>query len=238
MTITEYILIILGVLVSGSMVLFIRIPTKTLKLLLAFSGAFLFSVCVMHLIPEIYSEADTMTGVLILSGFILQVIIEFFSEGIEHGHIHHHGHKEKAFPITMMIALSIHSFLEGMPLAGQFSGSEHTHHSLFLGILMHNIPISIALCTMLIQSGLGKYKAIFWLMIFALMTPLGAISGDLLGAYMNENLEGLFKYPMALVVGIFLHISTTILFESSENHRFNIIKILIILAGAGVGILL
>jgi hypothetical protein len=35
-------------------------------------------------------------------------------------------------------------------------------------------------------------------------------------------------------VGIFLHISTTILFESSENHRFNLIKFLVIILGAGL----
>jgi hypothetical protein len=43
-----------------------------------------------------------------------------------------------------------------------------------------------------------------------------------------------FDRIMAVVVGIFLHISTTILFESSENHRFNLIKFLIILLGAAI----
>jgi hypothetical protein len=41
---------------------------------------------------------------------------------------------------------------------------------------------------------------------------------------------------MAVVVGIFLHISTTILFESSENHRFNLIKFVVILMGAGFAV--
>jgi hypothetical protein len=43
---------------------------------------------------------------------------------------------------------------------------------------------------------------------------------------------------MAVVVGIFLHISTTILFESSNNHRFNIIKIATVLGGAATAVLL
>ena len=49
------------------------------------------------------------------------------------------------------------------------------------------------------------------------MTPLGLYSGHLfsqMAIYSNEI--------MAIVIGIFLHISTTILFESSEDHKFEI----------------
>jgi len=42
---------------------------------------------------------------------------------------------------------------------------------------------------------------------------------------------------MGVVIGIFLHISTTILFESTENHRFNSIKFIVILLGAGLAFL-
>ena len=36
---------------------------------------------------------------------------------------------------------------------------------------------------------------------------------------------------LAIVVGIFLHISTTIIFETSENHKFNLLKLVSILVG-------
>ncbi|MCC7302367.1 MAG: ZIP family metal transporter [Bacteroidia bacterium] len=233
----EYIILVAGVLLSGAFVLFVKVQPRILKLLLAFSGAFLFSVSIMHLLPEVYSEGEHQVGIFILAGFILQIIIEFFSEGIEHGHIHVHSKQEQRFPFTMMIALSVHSFLEGLPLAETFGGDDHTHHSLFTGIILHNIPISIALCTLLLQSGTRRTTAILWLLMFALMTPAGALAGEWLSACV-QDMHSAVRYPMALVVGIFLHISTTILFESSENHRFNIIKLLIILAGAGIGILL
>ena len=41
---------------------------------------------------------------------------------------------------------------------------------------------------------------------------------------------------VAVVIGIFLHIATTILFETGEDHRFNIQKFLAILAGAGIAV--
>jgi hypothetical protein len=41
----------------------------------------------------------------------------------------------------------------------------------------------------------------------------------------------MFEYLMAFVVGTFLHIATTILFENSEEHRFSRNKVLAIIGG-------
>jgi zinc transporter ZupT len=228
-----YLFLFLSVIASGLSVLFINISSKHLKLLLSFSGAFLFAISVLHLIPEIYSSGAPNIGVFILIGFFAQILLEFFSEGIEHGHIHihKHDHAHTAFPYAMMIGLSVHSFLEGMPLA---NGSTQAHESLLTGIILHNIPIAIALMTMLLQSHISKQQAIMWLVIFALITPLGSFTSYAIGQNMIGGLAMYFDRIMAVVVGIFLHISTTILFESSENHRFNLIKFVVILLGASL----
>ncbi len=231
-----YILLFLSVIVSGISVLFINISGKNLKLILSFSGAFLFAISVMHLIPEIYSSGTSNIGVFILIGFFAQILLEFFSEGIEHGHIHihKHSHGHSVFPYAMMMGLSIHSFLEGMPLANSDTGS---HQSLLIGIVLHNIPIAIALMTMLLQSNISKKQAIFWLVVFALVTPLGSFTSYAIGENIIFNFSVYFDRIMAVVVGIFLHISTTILFESSENHRFNLIKFMVILLGASLALI-
>ena len=41
---------------------------------------------------------------------------------------------------------------------------------------------------------------------------------------------------MALVIGIFMHISTMILFESEDRHRFPVGKALAVLIGLALGI--
>ena len=58
------------------------------------------------------------------------------------------------------------------------------------------------------------------------MTPLGTF----LISY-NDELNRFASEITAVAVGIFLHISTTILFESSEGHKFNLVKLLIISFG-------
>jgi zinc transporter ZupT len=224
------------VIISGMSVLFINISSKNLKLILSFSGAFLFAISVLHLIPEIYQSGTEDVGIFILGGFFAQILLEFFSEGIEHGHIHVHKHADHhhhAFPYAMMIGLSIHSFLEGMPLANL---SADSHTSLLTGIVMHNIPIAVALMTMLLASHISKGQAISWLIVFALVTPLGTFTSYAIGENMLFSLAEYSDKIMAVVVGIFLHISTTILFESSENHRFNLIKFIMIIMGAAFAI--
>jgi len=234
MSILSYSLLFGTIILSGSSIfLFKKVSRNVLKMLLSFSGAFLFALTVTHLIPEIYQSGDSSIGVYIFIGFFLQIVLEFFSEGIEHGHIHIHKHQNAAFPFGMMIGLCIHSFMEGIPLVQNFSDPD-TQRTLLTGIILHHIPVAIALMTMLIQSGLTARSSLFYLFIFALMCPLGAFAGNSLSNSEVSNLPLLFDRIMAIVIGIFLHISTTILFETNEEHRFNYLKLLIILLGAGI----
>ncbi|HNQ13487.1 MAG TPA: ZIP family metal transporter [Bacteroidia bacterium] len=208
-----------------------------LKLSLAFTGALLFALCVTDILPHTFDHGHSHTiGFYILGGFLLQIVLEFFTKGIEHGHTHLD--HSSSFPITLMAGLSVHSFLEGMPLAEALFTEEQTRNSLFFGILLHHIPVAFALMSMLKHAGLSKIKSYFYLSLFAIMAPLGAIFIQLLGDEFMTSNESFFKYALALVAGIFLHISTTILFEANSNHRFNIIKLLTIIAGFAMAIML
>ncbi len=231
-----YFLLWITVVASGSsMFFFSGIKARILKLLLAFSGAYLFALCVLHLIPEVYKTHSSSIGIFILIGFFVQIVLEIFSEGIEHGHIHIHKHQHNAFPFALMIGLCVHSFLEGMPLVQHFS-DEKIRNSLLAGIILHHIPVAIALMSMLLDSGIKKGSALFYLVLFACMAPLGALTSNLISENGISNLSSYFDNIMALVIGIFLHISTTILFETSEEHRFNYYKLITILLGAGLAI--
>ncbi len=205
-------------------------PNK-LKLLIAFSGAYLLSITALHLLPEVFTGDDrgAYFGSFVLVGFFIQVMLEYLSGGIEHGHAH--THRSAGLPVGLMIGLCLHAFLEGMPLGGGDAGHSHEHsHShgvepLLMGIVLHKYPVAMVFLAMLLNSGLGKPKAFGLLAVFAAMAPLGTLlSGvEMVGQYNRESL--------AIVIGIFLHVSTTILFESSEDHRFNAYKMMAIAVG-------
>lgn len=217
--------VLLGVLIVQSIN---NLKANAVKLLLAFSGAYLFAISVFHLLPEVYLGDGKQIGLYLLLGFILQIVLEFFSQGIEHGHGHIHNN---TIPISMLISLAIHAFLEGMPLGGieHHHGHSHSHYedSLLMGIALHKIPVSIVLMSMFSQAGFSKFKSYTLITVFALMAPLGTISGELIQEISNYHRE-----ITAVVIGIFLHISTTILFESSEGHKFNIQKLGVIGLGS------
>jgi len=235
MTPVEYLFLFGSILLSGLAFFVIRRTDDTvLKLALSFTGAFLFAISVIHLIPSVYREGGESIGLYVLGGFFIQVIIEYFSEGIEHGHMHKHHAHEKSFPMAMMLGLSVHSFLEGMPLAGGASFSGGHHHPLLSGIVLHHIPVAFALTSMLVASGLSRPRVVAWLVVFAAMAPLGSLSGQWVNEAFFREAAVYFNRLMAIVIGIFLHISTTILFESNESHRFNLYKLVVILAGAAV----
>jgi zinc transporter ZupT len=235
------------VVISGATVFLFRTNTKLLKLITAFSGAYLLSISFLDVIPEIYEAGQGLQiGIFVLLGFFIQLFLDFITKGVEHGHQHHDckehhpglDHDRPHVPIIpVIIGLFIHAFLEGMPLAESFQRTE-LRHTLLMGIAIHNIPISIVLVSLSFDPKGRKWLLpLSALLIFALAGPLGVISGELLGGFFAAHLEQYFGILMAIVVGIFLHISTTILFETDEHHRFNWLKFLVILLGAGAAFL-
>jgi zinc and cadmium transporter len=228
-------LLVLPVLAAGIAMFFLKLSENRLKVLLAFSAAYLLALSFLHLVPEIFSTQNTkQAGLWILAGFFIQVLLEFFSSGIEHGHAHIHGHDHK-IPVTLLAGLYLHSFIEGLPLAGIFSETQSEKLISFLtGVTLHNIPIAIAFTGLLLHQNIAKNKIVLYLVFFAAMAPLGSVLGNVLqNAY--PHLSQLTTIFTAIVVGIFLHIATTIIFESSEkNHRYHISKLISIIAGAAL----
>lgn len=228
--------LILSVVVGGILVVFLEKKNQAafIKLSLAFSGGFLLAIAFIHFLPELYAEQHTSIGVWVLLGFLVQLFLEYFSGGIEHGHIHAHANKK--IPYGLLISLSIHSFIEGIPLANNALHDHdhlvgHHHDSLLLGIILHQLPVAIALMTLLRKSLIKSSTSWILLIIFGLMTPLGLIFGKLIP--MDSSIP-FMDILLALVVGMFLHISTTIIFETNENHRFNLAKLTAILLGVGL----
>jgi len=205
--------------------------SKLLKLILSFSGAYLFAITVLHLIPDAYSGPDKgQIGIFILIGFLLQIFLEQFSEGVEHGHIHKQ-HDGRVFPFGVMISLCLHAFLEGMPLA------KEQHNELIFGISLHHIPAAFALASILMQNHFKKSSIIFYLIVFAIMAPLGFYVSVGLSNGTIGGIDAYFNKIMGIVIGIFLHISTTILFESSADHKINTRKMIAVLLGIGVALI-
>ncbi|MBL4593028.1 MAG: ZIP family metal transporter [Flavobacteriales bacterium] len=230
---TVNIILFASAFVSGLAVIIFKLNfSKNLKLLISFSGAFILAICVLHLMPEIFEGYDAKIGLFILLGFLIQLLLEFFSGGIEHGHFHSHKKDLAIFPYAIFISLCLHSFIEGMALVnGDHNHLDHSS-SLLIGIVIHKVPIAIVLSTMILAKNISKITFIIAITLFAISAPLGLyLAGNHILPFLENS-----RIILALAVGIFLHISTTILFESSEGHKFDLKKFVIVILGFALAI--
>jgi zinc transporter ZupT len=222
----KYLLPVFAVIIGALIVLVLKQKRSLFtRLLLSFSGAFLLALTLFDLLPEVYAHLEAkQTGLFIMFGILLQIVLEFFSKGAEHGHIHIHKNSSQ-FPWLLFVSLCIHSFLEGFPI--------HQHNDMVYGVLIHKIPIATLITSFLVQSHYSKLQIAGFLIFFAAMTPLGTFISN------NTSLaENYINVINAIVIGIFFHISTIILFESSEGHKFNMSKLLAIFFGVAIAYLI
>jgi len=218
MHIWEYALLTGAALVGGGFALVLRTDQYgAAKWLTAFSGAYLLGLAVTHLIPDLYAAAPRRgIGFWILGGFSLQLLLEPLSKGIEHGHLHRLEHIRI---VPIMLGLLVHAFVEGLPLSGYAELEAHQHSGqvadqLFFGIVVHKAPAAFALASVLLNAHIAPRRVMALVGLFALATP---------GAAFLSNTTGLspdhLYLLLALVTGSFLHLSTSILFESSPGHQ-------------------
>ncbi len=175
-------------------------------------------------------------GLLTLIGFFLQLIIQRVTHGIEHGHIHVHEHdpQHRVILTPIILGLTIHAFMEGLPLGFNYS-MRSTEPSLYLAIAGHKIPEAILLTT-LVSSQKTSTSALITLLLFSSLTPAAAYLASILGEH-SKIISDTVMYLIPVVAGSFIHIATTIFFESgTKQHMLTWQKTIAILLGVGIGL--
>ncbi|MFP7657411.1 ZIP family metal transporter [Chryseobacterium proteolyticum] len=204
---------------------------KLAKNLLILSAGFLITICLNEVFPQVYtSEKSNIIGIFVILGVLLQMILEALTKGFEHGHFHHHN-DHNILPVALMAGLFVHAFIEGIPLGNE----KEVLSPYLLGIVFHNIPISFILGAFLFNRKEGEkrspYPTYMIIALFALASPMGM----LLGNYFNPELQ---PYFLAIVGGIFLHISSVIIFESNKNHNIDWTKIGLVILGISLALIM
>ncbi len=241
MNILEYSILFGAVILGGLFaVLSPKYHKQQVSIILTFAAAYLLGIIATHLLPGVfYQAASGRAGLFLLGGFLIQLLLENLSQGIEHGHFH----KEKTHSgqfYAILLGLCLHAFMEGLPLSGYDLLQVHQHHEhsnfnhFLAGIAIHHVPAAYVLALLMRTQLFPAVK--FWIVLiaFAIMTPVGAWIGE----HILLNVE-LVRNMMALVIGSLLHIATTILFEAEQGHYHRVSwgKLAAILIGIGLSLI-
>ena len=206
---------------------------KSIRLPLVFAGSYLFSITIIHILPALFSLSPdpVQVGLYLLLGFFFQSFLEYFTQGVEHGH--YHTHQPGGSHAFLLVALTLHSLLEGALLSHETPLHVwHESHSLLLGILLHKVPAAYALMAVCKEGRPLDWTQGAILVLFALSSPLGIHLSTVV-----DLSQGFFILFYAFVSGGFLHISTTIFVETSPDHTPRFGRITISVLGALVAII-
>jgi zinc and cadmium transporter len=192
-----------------------------------FSGAFLLGVAVFGLMPELFHNIK-QAGIWLIFGFLFQLFLERFTGGIGHGHIHSHEIPKNIW--VLYAGLYLHALFEGYSAGLSNYLTPYILSSMVIGISIHETPAAFSLSLLLKQKLKIHRNLVLAILFYVLATPVGYT----LGVYIHsENIisDNVSQIITAIIAGTFLHISTTIVFETTLWKKEGLSKWIFILGG-------
>ncbi len=230
-------------LVSFAGVLTLSINEKRLKqmlfLLVSLSVGALLGDAFFHLIPESYEKIENSALVSFL--IILGMLAFFIIERVLHWHHHESSqaeleeHENKIGHLGKLILVSdgLHNFLDGIIIGISYLASTEIGITTTIAIILHEIPQEIGDFGVLIHSGYGKKKALF----FNFLSALSAFGGAILLLSFRSIPESFLNAMLPFTAGTFLYIASSDLVpELHKNSKGNLKNIIYELIGIGIGL--
>jgi zinc and cadmium transporter len=211
--------------IAGAGVLFfIKLDHKKLCSLISFSAGALMAAALFVLLPESYQSLGIIElGASALSGYLLFFFISRYYSHVCPACAASHfdertTHKFSEIVLTLLTALSIHSFLDGVAIS---SGNINAHvhdESIFAAIAVHKFPEGLALAALMFSANYNKGKVLFYVILVELVTVLGALSGLF---FLKDHLSPLIMgIVMAHIAGGFIYLAVhAVLGEMFKNHK-------------------
>jgi len=192
-----------------------------LHFILGFSAGAVLGVAFLDLLPESYMLSSGLPfspTILTLAGIIFYMIIDRVL--IKHGHGHEHTnsldgiHEHESRGVMRALALSIHSFIDGIAIGLSFHISAALGIVVTIAVLAHDFSDGINTVGSILKSGQSKKKAFRWLLIDAIAPVIGIFS-----TYLFTLSEQALGILLSIFAGFFVYIGASDLVpESFHRH--------------------
>lgn len=222
---------------------------RFLALSLSFSAGIMIYVSFMAILPEgielieLYMGEDkghTIGLIAFFGGIILTALLEKLIHkigevpGHDHGKHEDHNHNHQGEHLSQLgiisaIAIAIHNLPEGLAIFTAGLKDITVAIPIAAAVIMHNIPLSIAISVPIYYSTKSKKKAFLYTLMVGLFQPIGAIVGYvLLSNFFND---GLFGILFAIISGIMIFVSLDELLPTSQKYEDHHISVYGAVAG-------
>jgi len=200
--------------------------------LISFAAGVMLTIAFAHLLPEATALCP-MSWLYVFLGFlafyVIQNAIMFHPCHEDICKTHHIG--EHKLGIMSSIGLTIHSFLDGVILAIGFGAGWPVGLLTMIAIIFHKLPDGITITSILIHSDMGKKKLIWFSLMVALATPLGALISHLLMKGLSSLSLGMM---MAITAGTFIYLAAADLLPETHKMKSRMTAVFFFL---GVGLI-
>jgi len=263
-------LILLAAMLGGYVPFLSRVTHSRLQLYLSASAGVMLGASFFHVMPQALDALDnseTKFGWWMSLGVVGLFCIERFIaphshelDGAKHSHgendlHHHHDHAEvdhrAAAPAVAgwmaVLGLTIHTFMNGVGLAGSVKEEMTAAHqsfltwpppglAMFLAIVLHKPADALAISTVLTRKGISRNLVAIVLFGFALMVAAGAAVFFLTSGAIAEDMQSeLTGAALAFSAGTFLFIALSDLLPEVQFHRHDrMVLFLALLFGVGL----
>lgn len=203
--------IVVAGLLAGLAPLYRNWSHETAHRWIAFGAGALLGAGFLHMMPEGYELTGARGLPFVLLGFIVLYLIEQI--GFKHPHEEDEGEFHE-IGLLAFLGVTLHDLVDGITLGA----GEHLPElvsAVFLGLLLHKIPMTFSLSILLVHGGYRRSRVILLLVIMLLALPLGTlIAESLVGLNDSSFMIGALVLFSA---GTFLYIGAYELLP--EMHR-------------------
>jgi zinc transporter ZupT len=244
--------------IGGALTIFKKLNQKEIHIVTGLGTGFLLGATLLDRLPDAMTELPKTGALYITIGYLLLLAISKYST---HTHEVHVNVNEAGSPnsinrsdltsmeidegksvqlvtrqsaLTSFISLLIHTFIDGVIIAGAFSINRSTGILIFLAITLHKIPEGFSIASIYLAAGRTRKRAI--------LTSSGLALSTLIGALFTLELRHLdpqfIRVLMALATGTFLYISTSELVPTVQGKRLPILAVLVGVLLFGLSLLL
>jgi zinc transporter ZupT len=217
-------------LLGGGISSSITVSHERLCRLISLAAGTLLGVTLFSIVPECY-EAMSMwqLAVALISGYAVFLLISRYVFHVCPACAASHfdeatTHRFSEIAAAMIIALGLHSTLDGLAIAlgkeSEMAGGLDT--SLLLAVCIHKIPEGLALCALLLASGFSRTAALTWVAAVEATTLLGGAIGIWVAPQVSDIWLDLI---LAHVGGGFIYLAVHAVFGELVKHGRKLVLI-------------